>query len=134
LLRRSPVFRNVSSRVFWTQCAADTQWSYWDGLRLFEKANHDYLQGQIGNPSGPDKPNKKYYDPRVWLRKAEEGLVARAMVSFEKLSSKSVYEPTPESDGRPQLGEPKKIPGGAIVLVAAGAVVGSAVTLLFKKK
>ena len=50
----------------------DTQWAYWDGIRKFEAANHDYLQGQIGNPEGDDKPNKKYYDPRVWIRKAEE--------------------------------------------------------------
>jgi len=40
----------------------DTQWAYWDGIRNFETKNHDYLQGQIGNPDGADKPNKKYYD------------------------------------------------------------------------
>ena len=40
----------------------DTQWSYWEGIKNFEKKYHDYLQGQIGNPDGPDKPNKKYYD------------------------------------------------------------------------
>ena len=45
----------------------DTQWAYWDGVRMFEAANRGYLQGQIGNPEGADKPNKKFYDPRVWL-------------------------------------------------------------------
>ena len=40
----------------------DTQWSYWEGIKNFEAKYHDYLQGQIGNPDGPDKPNKKYYD------------------------------------------------------------------------
>jgi fructose-bisphosphate aldolase, class II len=40
----------------------DTQWSYWEGIKNFEEKYHDYLQGQIGNPEGPDKPNKKYYD------------------------------------------------------------------------
>lgn len=40
----------------------DTQWSYWEGIKNFEEKWHDYLQGQIGNPEGPDKPNKKYYD------------------------------------------------------------------------
>ncbi len=40
----------------------DTQWSYWEGIKNFEEKYHDYLQGQIGNPDGPDKPNKKYYD------------------------------------------------------------------------
>lgn len=40
----------------------DTQWSYWEGIKNFEAKYHDYLQAQIGNPEGPDKPNKKYYD------------------------------------------------------------------------
>jgi fructose-bisphosphate aldolase class II len=42
----------------------DTQWSYWEGIKIFEEKYHDYLQGQIGNPDGDDKPNKKYYDVR----------------------------------------------------------------------
>lgn len=65
----------------------DTQWAYWDGVRHFEAANHDYLQGQIGNPEGGDKPNKKFYDPRVWLRKAEESEIARLQVAFEDLNA-----------------------------------------------
>jgi fructose-bisphosphate aldolase class II len=65
----------------------DTQWAYWDGIRKFEAANHDYLQGQIGNPEGEDKPNKKYYDPRVWVRKGEEALIARLQVAFEDLNA-----------------------------------------------
>ena len=65
----------------------DTQWAYWDGIRKFEAANHDYLQGQIGNPEGEDKPNKKYYDPRVWIRKAEETLIARLQIAFEDLNA-----------------------------------------------
>jgi fructose-bisphosphate aldolase class II len=65
----------------------DTQWAYWDGIRKFEAANRGYLQGQIGNPEGEDKPNKKYYDPRVWIRKAEETLIARLQVAFEDLNA-----------------------------------------------
>nr|WP_319572394.1 class II fructose-bisphosphate aldolase [uncultured Draconibacterium sp.] len=65
----------------------DTQWAYWDGVRAFEAANHDYLQGQIGNPEGEEKPNKKYYDPRVWLRKGEESMIARLKVAFEDLNA-----------------------------------------------
>ena len=65
----------------------DTQWAYWDGVRAFEAANHDYLQGQIGNPEGDEKPNKKYYDPRVWLRKAEESMIARLKQAFEDLNA-----------------------------------------------
>ncbi|KAJ3111725.1 Fructose-bisphosphate aldolase 1 [Physocladia obscura] len=65
----------------------DTQWAYWDGLRRFYEDKKGYLQGQIGNPEGEDKPNKKYYDPRVWVRKAEEGLIARLHTAFRNLSS-----------------------------------------------
>jgi len=55
----------------------DTQWAYWEGLLKFYKAKEGYLQGQIGNPDGDDKPNKSYYDPRKWMREAEVGMVAR---------------------------------------------------------
>lgn len=55
----------------------DTQWAYWDGVRQYEAKNHDYLQGQIGNPEGDDKPNKKYYDPRMMLRAGEESMAER---------------------------------------------------------
>jgi fructose-bisphosphate aldolase, class II len=65
----------------------DTQWAYWDGVRAFEAANRDYLQGQIGNPDGDDKPNKKFYDPRVWVRKGEEALIARLKEAFEDLNA-----------------------------------------------
>lgn len=65
----------------------DTQWAYWDGVREFEAANRDYLQGQIGNPDGDDKPNKKFYDPRVWVRKGEESLIARLKQAFEDLNA-----------------------------------------------
>lgn len=64
----------------------DTQWAFWDGVRNYEKQNHDYLQGQIGNPEGPDKPNKKKYDPRVWLREGEKAMVERLKVAFEDLN------------------------------------------------
>ena len=64
----------------------DTQWAAWDGVRAYEAKNHDYLQGQIGNPEGEDKPNKKYYDPRVWLREGEKSLIERMKVAFEDLN------------------------------------------------
>jgi fructose-bisphosphate aldolase class II len=65
----------------------DTQWAYWDGVRQFEAANHDYLQGQIGNPEGDDRPNKKFYDPRTWIRKGEEALIARLQIAFNDLNA-----------------------------------------------
>ncbi|QEC53187.1 fructose-bisphosphate aldolase [Anseongella ginsenosidimutans] len=64
----------------------DLQWAFWDGIRAYEAANHDFLQGQIGNPKGADEPNKKFYDPRVWLRKGEEALKARLKSAFEDLN------------------------------------------------
>jgi fructose-bisphosphate aldolase class II len=65
----------------------DLQWAMWDGIRQYEIEYHDYLQGQIGNPNGPDKPNKKQYDPRVWLRAGEEGFVARLKQAFAELNN-----------------------------------------------
>jgi len=64
----------------------DTQWAAWDGIRKFEAEKHDYLQSQIGNPDGPDKPNKKYYDPRVWLREGEKTMIERLKVAFNDLN------------------------------------------------
>lgn len=64
----------------------DTQWAFWDGIRGFYKKNEAYLQGQIGNPEGDDKPNKKFYDPRVWLREAEKSLSVRLKSAFEDLN------------------------------------------------
>ena len=64
----------------------DMQWAYWDGVRKYYKDKEAYLQAQIGNPDGEDKPNKKYYDPRVWLRKGEESFVARLKSAFEDLN------------------------------------------------
>ncbi|MET0573193.1 MAG: class II fructose-bisphosphate aldolase, partial [Pedobacter agri] len=64
----------------------DMQWAFWEGILEYYKKNEAYLQGQIGNPDGDDKPNKKYYDPRVWLRKAEEAFVKRLTLAFEDLN------------------------------------------------
>jgi len=65
----------------------DTQWAMWNGVREFEAKNHDYLQSQIGNPEGDEKPNKKYYDPRVWLRAGEQGVIDRLKEAFEALNA-----------------------------------------------
>ena len=65
----------------------DTQWATWEGVLNFYKENEAYLQGQLGNPEGPDKPNKKYYDPRAWLRKGQEGLVERVKQAFADLNA-----------------------------------------------
>lgn len=69
----------------------DTQWAFWEGTMDFYKTNHAYLQGQIGNPEGDDKPNKKFYDPRVWLRKSEESMAKRLEQSFADLNCLNRY-------------------------------------------
>ena len=64
----------------------DLQWAFWEGILNFYKKSEGFLQGQLGNPEGEDKPNKKYYDPRVWLRKGEESFVKRLEVAFDDLN------------------------------------------------
>ncbi|MBE9460986.1 class II fructose-bisphosphate aldolase [Dyadobacter subterraneus] len=64
----------------------DVQWSTWEGILKYYKEKEGYLQSQLGNPEGADSPNKKYYDPRVWLRKGEESMIARLKVAFEDLN------------------------------------------------
>ena len=70
----------------------DTQWAYWEGLLKFYKAKEGYLQGQIGNPDGEDKPNKSYYDPRKWLRESETGMVKRVCLAFNELGAEATME------------------------------------------
>lgn len=64
----------------------DLQWAFWEGVHDFYQKNEPYLHGQLGNPEGAHKPNKKYYDPRVWLRKAEESFIKRLEIAFEDLN------------------------------------------------
>ncbi len=64
----------------------DTQWAFWNGVREYVAKNHDYLQGQIGNPDGEDRPNKKYYDPRKWLREGELSTIKRLEQAFSDLN------------------------------------------------
>ena len=77
----------VSHGVIKMNIDTDTQWAYWDGLRGFYQSKKAYLQSQIGNPEGEDKPNKKFYDPRVWIREAEKGMMKRATLAFQELGS-----------------------------------------------
>ncbi|TZF80987.1 class II fructose-bisphosphate aldolase [Pedobacter sp. BS3] len=70
----------------------DMQWAFWEGVLDYYKSKEAYLQGQIGNPEGEDSPNKKYYDPRVWLRKGEEAFVKRLKQAFEDLNCLNVND------------------------------------------
>jgi fructose-bisphosphate aldolase class II len=88
---REEIREAISYGVIKMNIDTDTQWAMWDGVMNFYKKNEDYLQGQIGNPEGEDKPNKKYYDPRVWLREGEKSLVKRLLVAFEDLNALGSY-------------------------------------------
>ena len=65
----------------------DMQYAFMCGIRDYFKTNEDYLRSQIGNSEGNDIPNKKYYDPRVWLRKAEESFISRLTQAFKDLNN-----------------------------------------------
>ncbi|GLU42510.1 class II fructose-bisphosphate aldolase [Allomuricauda sp. NBRC 101325] len=65
----------------------DLQYAFTEGVRDYVQSKADYLQGQIGNPEGDDQPNKKYYDPRVWLREGEKTFIARLKKAFEDLNN-----------------------------------------------
>ncbi len=64
----------------------DMQWAFWDGVKNYYHDKKDFLQGQIGSPLGDDSPNKKYYDPRVWLREGEKSFVERLKQAFDDLN------------------------------------------------
>jgi fructose-bisphosphate aldolase class II len=65
----------------------DLQFAYTEGIRDYMVNNIDYLRTQIGNPEGEEKPNKKFYDPRVWVRKGEETFSTRLVQAFEDLNN-----------------------------------------------
>ena len=83
---REEIREGISYGAIKMNIDTDMQWAYWDGIRGYYQKNEGYLQGQIGNPEGDDKPNKKYYDPRAWLRAGENTFVTRLKDAFEDLN------------------------------------------------
>jgi fructose-bisphosphate aldolase class II len=77
----------ISYGVIKMNIDTDTQWASWIGVKDYYEKYKAYLQSQIGNPEGDDKPNKKYYDPRKWLRDGQLTLVERVVVAFENLNA-----------------------------------------------
>ncbi len=84
---REEIREGVSYGAVKMNIDTDTQWATWKGVLDFYQANEAYLQTQLGNPDGADSPNKKFYDPRVWLRKGEDSMVERLQVCFEDLNN-----------------------------------------------
>ncbi|MCK9491788.1 MAG: class II fructose-bisphosphate aldolase [Sulfurimonas sp.] len=83
----SEISEAISYGVIKMNIDTDTQWALWAGTKAYVEKYNDYLQAQIGNPEGEDKPNKKYYDPRKWLRAGQETLVSRVEEAFKDLNA-----------------------------------------------
>ncbi|MDP3352869.1 MAG: class II fructose-bisphosphate aldolase [Flavobacteriaceae bacterium] len=77
----------ISYGVIKMNIDTDLQYAFMEGIRNYFKNKSTYLEGQIGNPEGDDVPNKKYYDPRVWLREGELTFKTRLKSSFEDLNN-----------------------------------------------
>ena len=77
----------ISYGVIKMNIDTDLQYAFTAGVRDYMHDKSAYLQSQIGNPEGPDQPNKKYYDPRVWLREGEKTFVERLKKAFEDLNN-----------------------------------------------
>jgi fructose-bisphosphate aldolase class II len=77
----------ISYGVIKMNIDTDLQYAFLAGVRDYIQDKKDYLQSQIGNPKGPDEPNKKNYDPRVWLREGEKAFVGRLKKAFEDLNN-----------------------------------------------
>ncbi len=84
---REEIREAISYGVIKMNIDTDTQWATWDGVMDYYKKNQAYLQGQIGNPEGEDRPNKSYYDPRKWLRAAEVSMTERLKTAYEDLNA-----------------------------------------------
>ena len=80
----------VSYGVVKMNIDTDTQWATWAGVLGYYKDKEAYLQGQLGNPEGEDKPNKKFYDPRAWLRAGQVSMAARLKQAHRDLNSVDV--------------------------------------------
>ncbi len=83
---REQIREAISYGVVKMNLDTDMQWAFWDGVHGYYNSNKDYLQAQLGNPEGEDKPNKKFYDPRAWLRSGEQAFVTRLKASFDDLN------------------------------------------------
>ncbi len=82
----------VSYGVVKMNIDTDTQWAFTQPIRAFMDEKSAYLQAQLGNPEGPDKPNKRYIDPRGWMHLGERGMTARLVRAFENLGSMGKFD------------------------------------------
>lgn len=86
------IAESISYGVIKMNIDTDTQWAFWHGVLDHYQQHTDCLHSQLGNNSGPDSPNKKFYDPRVWLRTAEQSMSSRLLESFKQLNCVGRYK------------------------------------------
>jgi len=89
---RAEIREAVSYGVVKMNIDTDTQWAFARPIREYMDAKSAYLQGQLGNPEGPEAPNKKYIDPRAWLHEGEKSMSARLVEAFEDLGALGKFE------------------------------------------
>lgn len=77
----------ISYGVVKVNLDTDLQYAYTEGIRDYMISKKDYVSSQVGNPDGDDKPNKKYYDPRVWVRAGEQTMSKRIAVALEDFNT-----------------------------------------------
>jgi fructose-bisphosphate aldolase class II len=82
----------VSYGVVKMNIDTDTQWAFTDPIKKYMDEKGAYLKSQLGNPEGPDKPNKKYIDPRAWVHLGEKGMTSRLVQACKELGSFGKFE------------------------------------------
>jgi fructose-bisphosphate aldolase class II len=88
----SEIREAVSYGVVKMNIDTDTQWAFTSPIKKYMDEKSAYLQGQLGNPEGPDAPNKKHIDPRAWLQLGEKSMTARLVDAFKDLNSFGKFE------------------------------------------
>ncbi len=83
--------KSISYGVVKINLDTDIQWSSWKGVLNYYLVNKDYLKSQLGNPNGYDKPNKKFYDPRVWLRNSQKYIIKYLIKIFKILNCLNLW-------------------------------------------
>ncbi|URJ25320.1 class II fructose-bisphosphate aldolase [Candidatus Blochmannia ocreatus (nom. nud.)] len=81
---------SISYGVVKVNIDTDIQWANWKGVLKYYKNNKSYLQNQLGNPHGHNEPNKKFYDPRVWVREGQKSIIKYLEKTFSILNSTDV--------------------------------------------
>jgi fructose-bisphosphate aldolase class II len=89
---REEIREAVSYGVVKMNIDTDTQWAFTHPIKKYMDEKSAYLQSQLGNPEGPDKPNKKQIDPRSWIQLGEKGMALRLVEAFKDLNSAEQFE------------------------------------------